>query len=50
MISLPHKKNAYRLIGRKGEVNYMSGLEKDTIGGFNSLIEKQKQQEGKVRV
>ena len=28
----------------------MSGLEKDTIGGFNSLIEKQKQQEGKARV
>ena len=24
----------------------MSGLEKDTIGGFNSLIEKQKKQEG----
>ena len=24
----------------------MHGLEKDTIGGFNSLIEKQKQQEG----
>ena len=24
----------------------MSGLEKDTIGGFNSLIGKQKQEEG----
>lgn len=28
----------------------MSGLEKDTIGGFNSLIEKQKKQEGKCYV
>ena len=28
----------------------MSGLEKDTIGGFNSMIEKQKQLEGKVHV
>lgn len=28
----------------------MSGLEKDTIGGFNSLIEKQKKQSGKCYV
>ena len=28
----------------------MSGLEKDTIGGFNSMIEKQKREEGKVLV
>ena len=28
----------------------MSGLESDTIGGFNSLIEKQKKQEGKCYV
>lgn len=28
----------------------MAGLEKDTIGGFNSLIEKQKKQEGKCFV
>lgn len=28
----------------------MSGLEKDTIGGFNSLIEKQKKQNGKCYV
>ncbi len=28
----------------------MSGLESDTIGGFNSMIEKQKKQEGKVFV
>lgn len=28
----------------------MEGLEKDTIGGFNSLIEKQKQEEGEAYV
>ena len=28
----------------------MSGLEKDTIGGFNSMIEKQKKEEGKAFV
>ena len=28
----------------------MSGMEKDTIGGFNSMIEKQKKEEGKVYV
>ncbi len=28
----------------------MSGLEKDTIGGYNSLIEKQKKEEGEVIV
>lgn len=28
----------------------MAGLEKDTIGGFNSLIEKQKKEEGKAYV
>ena len=28
----------------------MSGLEKDTIGGFNSLIEKQKKEAGEVLV
>ena len=26
----------------------MAGYEKDTIGGFNSTIEKQKQEEGKA--
>lgn len=25
----------------------MSGLEKDTIGGFNSMIEKQKERQGR---
>ena len=28
----------------------MSGLESDTIGGFNSMIEKQKKEEGEVVV
>ncbi len=28
----------------------MSGLEKDTIGGFNAMIEKQKKQDGKAYV
>ena len=28
----------------------MGGLESDTIGGFNGMIEKQKKQEGQVRV
>ncbi len=28
----------------------MFGMEEDTIGGFNAMIEKQKQQEGKVLV
>ena len=28
----------------------MAGLEKDTIGGFNAMIEKQKQEEGEAYV
>lgn len=28
----------------------MSGLEKDTIGGFNSLIQKQRREKGKCNV
>ena len=28
----------------------MSGLEKDTIGGFNSMIEKQKREDGQALV
>lgn len=35
------------IIDRSGS---MSGLESDTIGGFNSMIEKQKKQEGKAYV
>ena len=29
---------------------YMSGLERDTIGGFNSMIEKQKKAEGEALI
>ena len=43
----PEKKNNITeivfILDRSGS---MSGLEKDTIGGFNSLIEKQKKEEG----
>ena len=35
------------LLDRSGS---MSGLESDTIGGFNSMLERQKEQEGEVRV
>ena len=28
----------------------MSGLEKDTIGGFNSMIDKQKNEEGEAYI
>lgn len=44
------KKNlteAVFILDRSGS---MSGLEKDTIGGFNSMIEKQRRQEGEVLV
>ena len=32
------------------ESGSMGGMEKDTIGGFNSMIEKQRGEEGKVFV
>lgn len=35
------------ILDRSGSV---CGLERDTIGGFNSLIEKQKKNEGQVYV
>ena len=35
------------IIDRSGS---MCGLEKDTIGGFNSMIEKQKNEEGEALV
>ena len=44
---IPEKKNNITeivfILDRSGS---MSGLEKDTIGGFNSLIEKQKKEDG----
>ena len=35
------------ILDRSGSMN---GLEKDTIGGFNTMIEKQKKEEGNVHV
>ncbi|MDY6308568.1 MAG: hypothetical protein SPL71_11065, partial [Oribacterium sp.] len=35
------------ILDRSGSMN---GLEKDTIGGFNSLIEKQKKEDGEALV
>ena len=49
--AIPAKKNEITelvfILDRSGS---MAGLEKDTIGGFNSMIEKQKEQEGKCYV
>lgn len=42
--------NATELVFILDRSGSMSGLEKDTIGGFNSLIEKQKRQDGKCYV
>lgn len=44
------KENLTELIFILDKSGSMSGLEKDTIGGFNSLIEKQKKEEGDVLV
>ena len=43
-------KNITELVFIIDKSGSMSGLEKDTIGGFNSLIEKQKKEEGEVVV
>ena len=40
------KKNLTEIIFILDRSGSMQGLEKDTIGGFNSLIEKQKKIEG----
>ena len=40
------KKNLTELVFILDRSGSMHGLEKDTIGGFNSLIEKQKKVEG----
>ena len=40
------KKNLTEMVFILDRSGSMSGLEKDTIGGFNSLINKQKQEEG----
>lgn len=44
------KNNITELVFILDRSGSMSGLEADTIGGFNSLIEKQKKQEGKCYV
>lgn len=42
------KKNLTELVFVIDKSGSMSGLEKDTIGGFNSMIEKQKMEDGEV--
>ncbi|MGN0529116.1 MAG: hypothetical protein ACI4IE_08275 [Eubacterium sp.] len=44
------KNNTTELVFILDRSGSMGGLEKDTIGGFNSLIEKQKKQDGKCYV
>lgn len=44
------KKNLTEIVFILDRSGSMSGLESDTIGGFNSLIEKQKKEEGEVLV
>ena len=44
------KKNLTELVMILDRSGSMSGLESDTIGGFNSMIEKQKKEEGEVLV
>ncbi|MBQ5823953.1 MAG: VWA domain-containing protein [Clostridia bacterium] len=44
------KNNVTELVFILDRSGSMSGLEADTIGGFNSMIEKQKKQEGKCYV
>ena len=42
------KKNLSEIVFLLDRSGSMSGLEKDTIGGFNAMIEKQKKEEGEV--
>ena len=44
------KNNITELVFILDRSGSMSGLEKDTIGGFNSMIEKQKKQDGECYV
>ena len=44
------KNNTTELVFILDKSGSMSGFERDTIGGFNSMIEKQKKQDGKVYV
>ena len=44
------KKNLTELVFILDRIGSMSGLERDTIGGFNSMIEKQKKETGEAYV
>ena len=44
------KKNLTEIVFILDRSGSMSGLEKDTIGGFNSLIERQKKEEGEAYI
>lgn len=44
------KKNLTEIVFILDRSGSMNGLEKDTIGGFNAMIEKQKRQEGEVLI
>ena len=44
------KKNLTEMVFILDRSGSMSGLEKDTIGGYNSLLEKQKKEEGQAYV
>ena len=44
------KENLTEIIFILDKSGSMSGLEKDTIGGFNSLIEKQKKEQGEALI
>ena len=44
------KKNLTELVFILDRSGSMAGLEKDTIGGFNAMIEKQKAEEGEAYI
>ena len=44
------KKNLTEIVFILDRSGSMGGLEQDTIGGFNSLIEKQKKEEGEAYI
>ena len=44
------KKNLSEIVFLLDRSGSMSGLEKDTIGGFNAMIEKQKKEEGEALI
>ena len=44
------KKNLTELVFILDKSGSMAGLEADTIGGFNSMIEKQKKEDGEALV